>query len=68
MERLVARGWKVTVVDFNDTLGTATGERLGAAQVLFVKANVVRYDEQVEAFVQTWRRWGRLDLGMFVHS
>jgi NAD(P)-dependent dehydrogenase (short-subunit alcohol dehydrogenase family) len=65
VERLVTLGWKVTIIDFNEKLGTQTAEKLGK-QVLFAKANVIKYEEQAEAFVETWKKWGRVDIGMNV--
>ena len=66
-ESLVQKGWNVTIVDFNEKAGKETAEKFGS-QVLFVKGNVVKYEDQVEAFVKTWEKWGRLDFGMDDHS
>jgi len=63
-ESLVQKGWNITIVDFNEKAGKETAEKFGS-QVLFVKGNVVKYEDQVEAFVKTWEKWGRLD---FVHA
>lgn len=54
-------GWSVTIVDFDEKAGMKATERLGA-KTLFIKANVVLYEEQAEAFVQTIKKWHRIDL------
>ncbi|KIW24613.1 uncharacterized protein PV07_10318 [Cladophialophora immunda] len=61
VERLVAEGWNVTVFDFNNAAGEQVQKRLGG-QVLFLRGNVINYDDQAQAFVKTWEKWGRLDL------
>lgn len=63
MERLVKNGWGCTVVDFNQQTGEKLVEKFGD-QIIFVRANVARWDDLAGAFEQTWEKWGRLDLGM----
>jgi 15-hydroxyprostaglandin dehydrogenase (NAD) len=62
VEHLVREGWNVTVVDFNEESGKTVQKSLGS-QVLFVHGNVISYENQAEAFVKTWEKWGRLDFG-----
>jgi 15-hydroxyprostaglandin dehydrogenase (NAD) len=40
--------------------GKSVEQRLGD-KVLFLRANVAIYEEQAATFVQTWKKWGRLD-------
>jgi len=63
-ERLVSLGWNVAVVDFNQKRGEEVQKAFGS-KVLFIKRNVAIYDELSSAFVETWKKWGRLDFGMF---
>jgi hypothetical protein len=65
-ELLVKDGWCVTMFDFNDE-GAKVAAGLGD-QVLFVQGNALVYDDQARAFQQTWRKWGRIDVGKFFHS
>lgn len=50
------------MVDFNATNGFKVVESLGN-QALFLKANVASYQEQANAFAETYRKWGRVDFG-----
>ena len=61
VKRLVERGYNVTIVDLNEESGHRVAEQLGEG-VMFVKANVADYEEQASTFVETWTRWGRLDV------
>jgi NAD(P)-dependent dehydrogenase (short-subunit alcohol dehydrogenase family) len=63
-ERLVELGWNCAIVDFNQKRGEDVKQRLGS-QILFIKSNVAIYEELSRAFVQTWKKWGRLDFGMY---
>jgi len=60
-KRLVELGWNIAVVDFNEETGKKTEQELGS-QVFYIKGNVARYEDQAAAFVETWKKWGRLDL------
>lgn len=64
-ERLVSKGWNVTVMDLNEEAGLEVAKRLGD-QILFLKADVTSYEEQGEVFQKTWSKWERLDFGMYV--
>lgn len=61
VERLVDLGWNVAIVDLNDEAGSRAEQTLGK-QVVYIRANVIDYDEQAAAFVKTWATWGRIDL------
>ncbi|KAF2093663.1 NAD(P)-binding protein, partial [Rhizodiscina lignyota] len=62
VERLIQLGWNVTILDFNPKNGKEVEQRF-APQLQYVKGNVVNYEDQANCFVQSWERWGRLDLG-----
>lgn len=62
VENLVAKGWHVSIFDFDDAAGAKVSQRLGE-QLLFIQGNVVNYDEQVAAFSKTWEKWGHVDFG-----
>jgi NAD(P)-dependent dehydrogenase (short-subunit alcohol dehydrogenase family) len=62
VEDLVRQGWNITVFDFDRAAGAQVAEKLGA-QLLFIKGNVVNYEELGAAFVETWKKWGRVDFG-----
>jgi len=59
-EHLVSKGWNIAIADFDVTLGESVASRLGS-QVLFVKTNVINYDEQVAVFAATYKKWGQID-------
>lgn len=63
-ERLVELGWNCAIVDFNQNRGEEVKQRLGS-RILFIKSNVAIYEQLSDAFVQTWKKWGRLDFGMY---
>jgi 15-hydroxyprostaglandin dehydrogenase (NAD) len=62
VERLIALGWNVSIVDFDEKAATQVAERLGEKETFPFKANVINYEEQAEAFLQTFNKWGRIDL------
>ena len=59
-ERLLELGWNVTITDRNEELGLEVAKKLGD-HVMFIKSDVAEYDSQANVFVQTWKKWGRLD-------
>jgi 15-hydroxyprostaglandin dehydrogenase (NAD) len=61
VERLLDLGWNVAIVDFDEKAAIKATERLGE-KTFFVKANVIIYEEQANAFVQTFNKWHRIDL------
>lgn len=63
VEDLVKKGWNVSIFDFDNAAGDKVAQKL-CDQILFTQGNVMKYDEQVAAFVQTWKKWGRIDFGM----
>ena len=62
VEHLVARGWNVAVVDKNRIAGEQVEKSLGE-RVLFFDVDVTKYELQADAFVKTWAKWNRLDMG-----
>ncbi|KAL2441882.1 Short-chain dehydrogenase/reductase prx6 [Exophiala dermatitidis] len=57
---LVSKGWNVACVDINSEAGQAVAAAFGN-QAIFIKCRVDDYDEQAQAFTQTFEKWGRLD-------
>lgn len=64
VERLLALDYHVAIVDFNSVAGHDVSARLGP-KTIFIKANVINYDEQAAAFAETFAKWHRID---FVYS
>lgn len=61
VKRLVQLGWNVSIVDLDERMGKEAEKALGE-QTMFVQGDVANYDSLASAFVQTWDKWGRLDL------
>lgn len=61
VEKFVSLGAKVAIFDFNETLGFAVVERLGA-QVMFVKVNVADEDSVQAAINQTIANFGAIHI------
>ena len=61
VQRLIELGYKVAIVDFNQENGEKVAGQLGE-EVTFLKADVADYEQQASTFVETWKRWGRLDV------
>jgi NAD(P)-dependent dehydrogenase (short-subunit alcohol dehydrogenase family) len=61
VEKFVSLGAKVAIFDFNETLGLAVVERLGA-QVMFVKVNVADEDSVQAAIDQTIANFGAIHI------
>lgn len=61
VEKFVSLGAKVAIFDFNETLGLAVVERLGA-QVIFVKVNVADEDSVQAAIDQTIAHFGAIHI------
>ncbi|EON98836.1 putative 15-hydroxyprostaglandin dehydrogenase (nad(+)) protein [Phaeoacremonium minimum UCRPA7] len=59
-QKLVRENWLVAIVDLNEDDGLKAARDLGS-NASFVKANVVKYNEQLEAFEKTFTKHGRLD-------
>ncbi|KAJ9612021.1 hypothetical protein H2200_003616 [Cladophialophora chaetospira] len=63
VEDLAAKGWNITIFDFDHEAGGKVAEKLGQ-QVLFIKGNVTKYEELGAAFAETWKKWGSIDFGL----
>ena len=62
--RLVRKGAKVAIIDFNEDAGRAAVAELGEDHVMFCKTDVCN-PEQVEAsFCRIIEKWGRIDIGV----
>lgn len=61
VEKFVSLGAKVAIFDFNETLGLAVVERLGA-QVMFAKVNVADEDSVQAAIDQTIAHFGAIHI------
>ncbi|KAH0831511.1 hypothetical protein FOPE_00529 [Fonsecaea pedrosoi] len=59
-EKLLSKGWKVTIFDFNAKTGAELAEKLGP-NVLFVQGNAAIYSDQAKGFLKTWEKWQRID-------
>lgn len=59
VEKFVAMGAKVSILDFNEEAGLATAERLGA-NVMFTKVNVADEDTVKAAIAATVARFGAI--------
>ncbi|KAJ5091560.1 hypothetical protein NUU61_006430 [Penicillium alfredii] len=60
-QTLCAQGWKITCLDLQQEAGDALVESLGQDNAMFVRTNLAKYEDQVHAFRETFRRWGRID-------
>jgi 15-hydroxyprostaglandin dehydrogenase (NAD) len=56
------KGWNLTIVDYNEKSVAAVRGNFNAENVIFVQADVTKYEAQAKAFHQTWEKWHRLDL------
>lgn len=59
-ERLIELGWNVMITDINQEGGEKAAKRLGH-HAAFVKVDTTDYESQAKAFVETWKKWSRLD-------
>jgi NAD(P)-dependent dehydrogenase (short-subunit alcohol dehydrogenase family) len=59
---LAKKGWKVAILDYNETIGRQTAEEIGGS---FYKVDVRSWKEQFDAFEQVLASYGRVDFGMF---
>ncbi|CAK7225966.1 hypothetical protein SBRCBS47491_006067 [Sporothrix bragantina] len=55
---LAKQGWKISVVDLNESAGVHTAEELGG---IFSKANVAKHEDMAAAFQKTRETYGRID-------
>ena len=58
---LVAKGWNVTILDFNEKSWQTIAHEFDQEHTVFWKTDVMDYEQQSKAFVETWRRWQKLD-------
>ena len=66
VEDLAAKGWNITIFDFDHEAGAKVAEKLGQ-QVLFIKGNATKYAELGTAFSETWKKWGSIDFGKYCY-
>ena len=59
-ERLLELGWNVMILDFNEEAAKKVSERLGG-KTAYIKVDTGDYESQAKAFVETWKKWSRLD-------
>ncbi len=62
VDDLAAKGWNITIFDFDHDAGTKVAEKL-SPQVLFIQGNVTKYEELGAALSETWKKWGSIDFG-----
>jgi 15-hydroxyprostaglandin dehydrogenase (NAD) len=55
---LSSKGWKISILDMNQSAGDKVATELKAK---FYKTNVTNYDELAAAFDSTWKEHGQLD-------
>ena len=60
---LAEKGWKLAIVDMNTTQGEAIVANLGEDNVIFIKADVSKWEENVKFFQLTKKKFGRIDFG-----
>jgi len=60
---LAQKGWKLAIVDMNTTQGENLVAKLGEGNAMFIKADVSKWDENVNFFKLTKKRFGRIDFG-----
>ena len=58
---LVAKGWNVAILDYNEDSWQSILQDFDQDHVTFMKTDVMDYEQQSRAFVQTWKRWQKLD-------
>lgn len=62
--RLVKKGAKVAILDFNEETGSAAVAELGAEHTIFCKTDVCNPEHVEAAFRKTIEKWGRIDIGV----
>lgn len=60
-EDLAKKGWNLAILDLNDASIEKVKLTFDENRTLFLKVDVTNYEQQADAFVQTWHKWGRLD-------
>jgi 15-hydroxyprostaglandin dehydrogenase (NAD) len=60
-EDLAKKGWNLTILDLNEESIGKVKPNFDESRTVFLKVDVTNYEQQADAFVQTWNKWGRLD-------
>ena len=58
---LSEKGWHLTILDLNEQSIESVKPNFDADRTTFLKVDVTNYEQQADAFVQTWQKWGRLN-------
>lgn len=58
---LSAKNWNLAILDLNDQAIGSVKPNFDASRTVFLKVDVTDYEQQANAFVETWHKWGRLD-------
>lgn len=59
-EKLLEKGWNVAILDINQEAGDKIQEK-HQGKLIFIKSNVAVYEQQAVAFVEVFKKWGRID-------
>jgi NAD(P)-dependent dehydrogenase (short-subunit alcohol dehydrogenase family) len=60
---LHSKGWKVAIVDMNASEGEEAVSKLGKDSAIFIKADVSKWEENVNFFKVVKQKFGRIDFG-----
>lgn len=55
-----AQGWRLALWDVNSKVGEELAAELGP-NTFFVQCDVSSYESQANAYLQVWKKWGRID-------
>ncbi|KAL1891404.1 hypothetical protein Sste5346_007667 [Sporothrix stenoceras] len=55
-----AQGWRLALWDVNAKVGEELAAELGP-NTFFVQCDVSSYESQANAYLQVWKKWGRID-------
>ncbi len=58
---LTAKGWNLTILDINEQSIKSLKPGFDDTRTTFLKVDVTDYEQQADAFGQTWKKWRRLD-------
>ena len=59
-KHFAAQGWRLALWDVNAKVGEELAAELGP-NIFFVSCDVSSYDSQAQAYLATWRKFGRID-------
>jgi NAD(P)-dependent dehydrogenase (short-subunit alcohol dehydrogenase family) len=62
---LSAKGWKLVIVDMNVEQGNAAVAKFGRENATFIKADVSKWEDNVNFFKLAKETYGRIDFGKF---